>query len=84
MKVLVTGGAGFIGSHLCQKLIELSHEVICLDNLLTGSKNNISNLLENPNFKFIEGNAENYKVEKIDFIFHMASPASPRPKLPNH
>lgn len=78
MKVLVTGGAGFIGSHLCQKLIELSHDVICLDNLLTGSKNNIAKLLENPKFRFVDGDAEKHEVEKVDFIFHMASPASPR------
>lgn len=76
---LVTGGSGFIGSHLCDKLIENGYKVICLDNLITGSKRNIEHLLSNPNFKFVE--ADVCKAidiaEPINYIFHLASPASP-------
>lgn len=53
MRILVTGGAGFIGSHLCEFLLKKGYEVICLDNLFTGSKNNIKHLFSNPNFEFI-------------------------------
>lgn len=78
---LVTGGAGFIGSHLCDRLVADGYKVICLDNLLTGSKENIRKLLENPNFEFIE--ADVYEPinqstnQSINHIFHLASPASP-------
>lgn len=79
--VLVTGGAGFIGSHLCDLLIEKGYKVVCLDNLLTGSKKNVEQLLGNPNFRFIEADVckknEELGDEQIDFIFHLASPASP-------
>lgn len=79
--VLVTGGAGFIGSHLCNYLIENGYKVVALDNLLTGSKKNIENLLGNPNFEFIEADVTASVVKNlipaIDFIFHLASPASP-------
>jgi nucleoside-diphosphate-sugar epimerase len=78
--VLVTGGAGFIGSHLCDLLIEKGYKVICLDNLLTGSKDNIKQLLDNPNFKFIDADVTktlNLDISDLDFIFHLASPASP-------
>jgi len=79
--VLVTGGAGFIGSHLCDKLIGDGYFVICLDNLITGSKKNTESLLENPNFKFIEADVCNPNDEvnnlQIDYIFDLASPASP-------
>ena len=54
-RVLVTGGAGFIGSHLCKRLLELGYEVICLDNLFTGEKDNIRELMDNPYFEFIRG-----------------------------
>ena len=53
-KALVAGGAGFIGSHLCRSLLEDGYEVICVDNLITGDKNNIKELLKNPQFKFVE------------------------------
>lgn len=79
---LVTGGAGFIGSHLCDKLIEEGYKVICLDNLLTGSRDNIKQLLDNPNFRFIEADTTNSLEDReelleLDYIFHLASPASP-------
>lgn len=81
---LVTGGAGFIGSHLCDRLVEEGYKVICLDNLLTGSEKNIESLVGNPNFEFIEGdttdqsaNAPIDRIENLDCIFHLASPASP-------
>lgn len=79
---LVTGGAGFIGSHLCDKLIEEGYKVICLDNLLTGRKDNIKHLLDNPNFEFIEADTTNSLEDReelleLDYIFHLASPASP-------
>ena len=78
--ILVTGGSGFIGSHLCDFLVEQGYKVICLDNLLTGSKKNIKHLLENPNFDFIEADVSqqlNINHQPLDFIFHLASPASP-------
>lgn len=82
-KVLVTGGAGFIGSHLCRKLLTDGYDVICIDNLLTGSKNNIIDLEKNPHFVFINhdvtkslGEIEQ-KLLGVKYIFHLASPASP-------
>jgi len=78
--VLVTGGAGFIGSHLCDKLIKEGYEVICLDNLLTGSKKNVEHLLDNPNFDFVEADVVQpliFKDRSLNYIFHLASPASP-------
>ena len=79
MRILVTGGAGFIGSHLCDKLLEKGHSVIALDNLLTGSTDNISHLAGRSNFKFLNHDVTEYIYipGKIDFIFHLASPASP-------
>lgn len=78
--VLVTGGAGFIGSHLCDKLIENGYKVVCLDNFITGSKRNVEHLIGNPNFELIESDiASNEKtlIPKVDYVFHLASPASP-------
>lgn len=76
-KILVTGGAGFIGSNLCHKLIELDNFVTCLDNLFTGTKDNIKDLLDNPNFKFIEHDVVSpYDIE-VDEIYNLACPASP-------
>lgn len=79
MKALVTGGAGFIGSHLCDRLLEKGHEVVALDNLLTGSTDNIAHLAGREDFKFINHDVTEYIYlpGKIDFIFHLASPASP-------
>lgn len=77
--ILVTGGAGFLGSHLCDRLIEQGHEVICLDNLYTGSMDNISHQLTNPRFTFINHNIiEPFHTDKkIDEIYNLACPASP-------
>jgi dTDP-glucose 4,6-dehydratase len=76
---LITGGAGFLGSHLCDRLIAEGQKVICMDNLLTGSMQNISHLLGNENFQFIKYNVTDYvHVEgQLDYILHFASPASP-------
>ena len=84
--ILVTGGAGFIGSHLCDRLIENGNIVICLDNLLTGSQKNIAPLLSNKNFSFINKDAcepfNSKKFAKIDEIYHLASPADPNTNSP--
>ncbi|MEP7219700.1 MAG: NAD-dependent epimerase/dehydratase family protein, partial [Bacteroidota bacterium] len=76
---LITGGAGFLGSHLCERLIAEGHEVICMDNLVTGSAENIAHLFGNPHFHFIQHDVTNYiYVEgELDYILHFASPASP-------
>jgi nucleoside-diphosphate-sugar epimerase len=77
--VLVAGGAGFIGSHLCDRLLKRNYKVICLDNLLTGNKKNIERFLPDVNFNFIESDITKDlpKFDQIDFIFDLASPASP-------
>lgn len=75
--ILVTGGAGFIGSHLCGKLLEEGNEVICLDNFFTGSRQNIKSLLGNSNFKLIEHDVINPIFLNVDRIYHLACPASP-------
>ena len=76
---LITGGAGFIGSHLCDFLISKGYSVICIDNLITGNISNISHLLKNSNFRFIEHDVTlDIRIEdKIDYCLHFASPASP-------
>ena len=77
MKILVTGGAGFLGSHLCDRLISEGNEVVCLDNFFTGSKQNIIHLLDNPNFELIRHDVvDPFKVE-VDQIYNLACPASP-------
>jgi nucleoside-diphosphate-sugar epimerase len=82
-KAIIAGGAGFIGCHLATKLINTGFKVYCIDNLLTGAKTNITSLLDNPNFIFINhdlttplANISN-QLQEVDFIFHLASPASP-------
>ena len=76
--ILITGGAGFIGSHLCYKLLKDGNHVICLDNLFTGRKENISNLITNPNFEFVNHDITiPYYREGIDEIYNLACPASP-------
>lgn len=77
MKILVTGGAGFLGSYLCEKLLELEHEVICVDNLFTGSKSNIAHLTNNPNFEFLRHDVTFPLYVEVEGIFNFACPASP-------
>ncbi len=79
MRIVVTGGAGFLGSHLCDFLIDKAHSVICIDNLITGNTNNITHLMGNEKFQFIHHDVTNYIfIEgKLDAILHFASPASP-------
>lgn len=78
MRIVVTGGAGFLGSHLCDRLLAEGHEVICIDNLITGSISNIEHI-RNKNFSFIFYDVTNYLYVDgpVDFVFHFASPASP-------
>ena len=77
MRILITGGAGFLGSHLCDKLIAQDHDVVCLDNLFTGSKANIAHLLGNPKFEFVRHDViDPFKFE-VDQIYNLACPASP-------
>jgi len=79
--ILVAGGAGFIGSHLCKSLLSKNYKVICVDNLITGDKGNISDLQNNQNFSFLEKDVTKPLEDvKVDFIFHLASPASPNKK----
>jgi len=77
-RTLVTGGAGFLGSHFCDRLLKEGHDVLCLDNLLTGSRQNIQHI-RNPKFEFVEQDViEPFEVNgKLDYVVHMASPASP-------
>ena len=76
-RVLVTGGAGFLGSHLCDRLIEEGNDVICADNLFTGSKDNIRHLLSNPYFEFIRHDITEPLYVEVDQIYNLACPASP-------
>ena len=76
-RILVTGGAGFLGSHLCEKLVEEGNEVICLDNYYTGSKNNISHLMSNENFELLRHDICFPLYVEVDEIYNLACPASP-------
>ena len=77
MRILVTGGAGFLGSHLCDRLINEGHEILCLDNFFTGRRQNIAHLLPNPSFELIRHDViDPFKVE-VDQIYNLACPASP-------
>ena len=78
-RTLITGGAGFLGSHLCDRFIEEGHEVICVDNLITGNRDNIAHLFGNPNFRFIHHDVTEYiyVAGDLDYVLHFASPASP-------
>jgi len=78
MKILVTGGAGFLGSHLCEKLLSNGHEVVALDNLVTGSKSNITHLLSNSKFEFIRHDVTFPVYLEVEGIFNLACPASPK------
>jgi UDP-glucuronate decarboxylase len=77
MRILVTGGAGFLGSHLCDRLMADGNEVICLDNLFTGAKANIAHLLGNPNFEFVRHDVIDPFKYEVDQIYNLACPASP-------
>ena len=77
LNILVTGGAGFIGSHLCARLLEEGHHVLCVDNLLTGAERNIESLRTHPNFSFQRHDVTKPFQFEADVIYHMASPASP-------
>ena len=80
MNIVITGGSGFVGSYLCEKLINDGHKIIVIDNLLTGSTENINNLLDNENFSFIEHDVQDHiEIEdKVDYVLHFASAASPK------
>ena len=78
MRILVTGGAGFIGSHLCRRLINEGHQVICLDNLFTGTRNNVKDLIDKSNFELIiQDVTQPIQLDNIDQIYNLACPASP-------
>ena len=76
-RILVTGGAGFLGSHLCDRLLAEGHDVLCLDNLFTGSKNNIRHLIGQPNFEFVRHDIIQPIFLEVDEIYNLACPASP-------
>lgn len=76
-RVLVTGGAGFLGSHLCERLLNDGHDVICLDNFFTGSKDNIAHLLSNPFFEVLRHDVTFPLYIEVDEIYNLACPASP-------
>ncbi len=77
MKIVVTGGSGFIGSHLCTRLLKEGHSVLCVDNFITGSERNIAPLRNNPHFSFLLQDVTQPFAFEADAIFHLASPASP-------
>ena len=76
-RILVTGGAGFLGSHICDRLVAQGHDVICLDNLFTSQKQNITHLLGKPNFEFIRHDVTDPILLEVDEIYNMACPAAP-------
>lgn len=76
-RVLVTGGAGFLGSHLCERLLDAGHDVLCVDNFYTGTKRNIAHLLDNPNFEVIRHDVTFPLFVEVDDIYNLACPASP-------
>lgn len=85
--ILIAGGAGFIGSHLCEQLLAKGKNIICVDSLITGSKKNIEHLIPNPHFTFLQQDVVNTTINlpensNLDYIFHLASPASPNKKSP--
>ena len=77
MRILVTGGAGFLGSHLCDRLLADGHDLVCLDNLFTGSKDNIAHLARNPNFEFVRHDIIDPFKYEVEQIYNLACPASP-------
>ncbi|HZD30249.1 MAG TPA: NAD-dependent epimerase/dehydratase family protein, partial [Candidatus Angelobacter sp.] len=78
MRVLITGGAGFLGSHLCDAMLAEGHSVICADNLLTGRMENLAHLAREPRFEFVQHDVcQAFDAGKVEYVFHFASPASP-------
>ncbi|HET6862591.1 MAG TPA: GDP-mannose 4,6-dehydratase, partial [Pyrinomonadaceae bacterium] len=77
MRILVTGGAGFIGSHLCERLLDEGNEVLCLDNFFTGQRENIHQLLDNPRFELLRHDVIQPILLEVDQIYNLACPASP-------
>mgnify|MGYP001308529735 CR=1 FL=1 len=77
MRILVTGGAGFLGSHLCDRLVKEGHEIICIDNFYTGTRSNILHLLKNPNFELVRHDVVDPFKFEVDQIYNLACPASP-------
>ena len=77
LRILVTGGCGFLGSHLCRRLVNEGHDVIALDNFFTSQKSNVKDLLDKPNFEVIRGDVTKEFFIEVDQIYNMACPASP-------
>src|SRR4030067_2904980 len=84
MRILITGAAGFLGSHLCERLLLDGHEVVGMDNFITGSQENLAHLSTNTKFSFIRHDVSNciFVPGKLDAVLHFASPASPNPISP--
>ena len=76
-RILVTGGAGFIGSHLCERLVDEGHEVLCVDNFFTGARGNIAGLLDNKRFELLRHDVTHPLFVEVDEIYNLACPASP-------
>src|SRR6478736_9560274 len=76
-RILVTGGAGFLGSHLCERLLEAGHDVLCVDNYFTGSKANVAACLDNPRFELMRHDVTFPLYVEVDEIYNLACPASP-------
>ena len=77
MRTLVTGGAGFLGSHLCERLLREGHDVICLDNFFSGKRANVAHLIGDPHFELIRHDIVEPILLEVDRIYHLACPASP-------
>src|SRR5580704_13216447 len=78
-RIVVTGGAGFLGSHLCERLLDDGEQVICLDNFLTGTPTNVAHLMERPDFRLVRADVTDFVhvIGDVDAVLHFASPASP-------